>query len=103
VSGAARKLVVTIPDAGVPALPAGSFEKHAKWPVLQTVEVPLAVRVPLVRLTLRDVRGLQPGAVLMSEWPAAEEVPLYAADVVLSWCEFAVVDGIMAARLTRLG
>ena len=102
-TGSARKLVATIPENSLPALTAGSFEANAKWPLLQTLEVPLAVRVPLRKLKLRDVRDLQAGAVINSEWPAAEEVPLYATDVVLSWCEFAVVDGVMAARLTRLG
>lgn len=99
----ARKLVTTVPEAGVPVLSAGAFENNEKWPLLQVMELGVAVRIPLRSMTLRAVRELAPGAVLESEWPAAEEVPLYAAGVVLSWCEFADVNGTMAARLTRLG
>jgi len=102
-NGSARRMVATLPETGTPELKAGAFESNEKWPVLERMAVPLAVRVPLHRLRLGDVRELREGSVLASEWPAAEEVPLYAADVPLSWCEFAVVDGVMAARLTRLG
>ena len=80
-----------------------AFEQSARWPVLQELAVPVAVRIPLRRMTLRGVQSLAVGTVIESEWPAAEEVPLHAADVLLSWCEFAVMDGVMAARLTRLG
>jgi flagellar motor switch protein FliM len=87
----------------VPELAPGCFENSDKWPVLQAMPVRLAVRIPLPRMVLRDVRALAVGDVLESEWPCAEEVPLHAANVALSWCEFAVVDGFIAARLTRLG
>lgn len=100
---AVRQLATAPAELGVTELPAGSFESNAKWPVLQHLDVPMTVRIPLRSLTLREVRELKADAVVSSDWPAAEEVPLYAADVALSWCEFAVVDGVMAARLTRLG
>jgi flagellar motor switch protein FliM len=84
-------------------LQAGCFEADAKWPALQEMKLPLAVRIPLGRLSLRQLRELSAGTVLETECPSAEEVPLYVSDVALSWCEFVVVDGVMAARLTRLG
>lgn len=80
-----------------------NFQAHGEWPVLQTMLLPLAVRIPLMRVTLKQVRDLAVGDVLESMWPVAEEVPLYASGAAVSWCEFAVVDGVMAARLTRLG
>lgn len=82
---------------------AGSFEKSTEWPVAQQLPMPLAVRIPLQRMTLRALRELQEGDVLESLWPVAQEVPLYVGGVALSWCEFAVVDGEMAVRMTRLG
>ncbi|MDE1161707.1 MAG: FliM/FliN family flagellar motor C-terminal domain-containing protein [Acidobacteriaceae bacterium] len=99
----AQKLVAAVAELGVEELTGGAFEANDKWPVLQRLAIPMAVRIPLERITLREVRKLAAGCVLTSEWPAAEEVPLFAADVALSWCEFAVIDGVMAARLTRLG
>ncbi|MDE1154453.1 MAG: FliM/FliN family flagellar motor C-terminal domain-containing protein [Acidobacteriaceae bacterium] len=102
-STATHKLVATVPELGTPELLAGAFESNEKWPVLQQLNVSMRVRIPLQRVTLRTLRGLRPGALLCSDWPAAEEVPLYAQEVPLSWCEFAVVDEVMAARLTRLG
>jgi flagellar motor switch protein FliM len=80
-----------------------SFEASEKWPELQELKLPLAVKVPAGRMTLADVRALHVGSVIESAWPVSEEVPLNAGNVALSWCEFAVVDGEMAARLTRLG
>ncbi len=73
------------------------------WPALQHVAVPLAVRIPLPALRLREVQELQLGALLLSTWPATEEVPLLAAGVALSWCEFEGAEQTMAVRVTRLG
>ena len=46
---------------------------------------------------------LSVGTMIASAWPASEEVQLYAQNVALGWCEFEVVDGTIAVRLTRLG
>lgn len=80
-----------------------SFEQASSWPVLQELRVPLQVRIVLPPLRLEAVQQLKVGAVIETDCPASQEVPLFAAGVALSWCEFAVVDGMMAARLTRLG
>ncbi|MFC6644291.1 FliM/FliN family flagellar motor C-terminal domain-containing protein [Granulicella cerasi] len=90
-------------DAKAPELSTESFEANEQWPVLQNLHVPLSVRVPLRTLSLKELRALQPGDILSSEWMASEEVPMFAGTVPLSWCEFAVVEGLMAARLTRIG
>jgi len=87
---------------------AGSVEGEsqlvsAKWPMLQQVPVPMTVKIPLPGISLRELGALAVGELIASEWPATEEVPLYASNVALSWGEFEVVDGSIAIRLTRLG
>jgi len=81
----------------------GWIKHHAKWTSLQHARVQMVVKIPLPGMSLRDLSRLQVGDVVESQWLAVEEVPLFAAGVTLSWCEFAVVREAMAARLTRLG
>ncbi len=63
----------------------------------------MKVKIPLPGISLRELTSLRVGEVILSEWPASEEVPLYASNAALSWGEFEVVDGAIAVRLTRLG
>lgn len=63
----------------------------------------MAVKIPLPGMSLRELAKLRVGDIVESQWPAVEEVPLHAAGVILSWCEFAVVREAISARLTRLG
>ena len=63
----------------------------------------LTVKIPLPGISLRQLGALAVGEVIVSDWPASEEVPLYASNVALSWGEFEVVEGSIAVRLTRLG
>ena len=81
---------------------AAELEALAKWPVMMQVAVPMTVRIPLPGVSLRGLAALRVGSVLASEWSVSEEVPLCAAGAALSWCEFDVVDGAIAVRLTRL-
>lgn len=76
---------------------------RTKWPMLQHVPIPMTVKIPLPGISLRELGALAVGEVIASEWPASEEVPLYASNVALSWGEFEVVNGAIAIRLTRLG
>ena len=62
----------------------------------------IAIHIPLLRLTLRELVRLRPGDVLRSEWPVADDLPVRAGDALLSWAEFENVDGRMAVRLTQL-
>ncbi len=78
------------------------LDVQTKWPVMTQVPVPVSVRIPLPGVSLRGLAALRVGTVIASAWPVSEEVPLYAAGVALSWCEFDVVDGAIAVRLTRL-
>jgi len=82
---------------------AGVLVGGAKWPVLQQVPVAMTVKIPLPGLSLRAIAALSVGTMLASACPASEEVQLYAQNVALGWCEFEVVDGTIAVRLTRLG
>ena len=59
-------------------------------------------RIPLRGVRLRDIHTLSEGALVESQWRTSDEVPLFAAGVVLSWCEFEGADQTMAVRLTRL-
>ena len=79
-----------------------SLEGAAKWYVLQHLPVVMKVRIPLAGVVLRGLTQLKAGMVFSTEWPASEEVPLYAQDVAMGWCEFEVVEGKIAVRLTRL-
>jgi len=80
---------------------AANEQREARDPV-DELPIPLRVRIALPRMTLANVQRLMPGLILLSDCPAAQEVPLLAAGAELSWCEFAVVDGTLAARITRL-
>jgi flagellar motor switch/type III secretory pathway protein FliN len=75
----------------------------SKWPMPQQMPVRMTVKIPMVGISLRGLAALQVGAVIASTWAAGEEVPLYASNVTLSWCEFEVVNGGIAVRLTRVG
>lgn len=88
---------------GQNARPQGWMESNPRWSSMQHVPVRLVVKLPLAPMSLRKLQELHVGAVIESTWPAGEEVPLWASDVTLSWCEFAVVNDKIAARLTRLG
>lgn len=88
--------------AGTPVSP-DAFHGSQYWPALQHACVPLAVRIPLPALRLREVQALKVGTTIQSDWAATEEVPLFAAGIALSWCEFEGAEQTMAVRLTRLG
>lgn len=83
-------------------LTAAEFQQAASWPVLQDLRMRVRVMIHLPPMTLGRVQRLAVGDVIVSPCPAGQEVPLLVGGADLSWCEFAVVDGMMAARLTRL-
>ena len=97
---AAKALVMEQPASAVES---ESPVLRTRWPMLQQVPVPMTVKIPLPGISLRQLGALAVGEVIVSDWPASEEVPLYASNVALSWGEFEVVEGSIAVRLTRLG
>ena len=95
--GSGSALAVGAKDA------AQTIFRNEKWPALQLAPVALAVRVPLAGVSLRELQELVAGKTIESKWPAADEVPLYAGGVLLSWGEFETAEQRMAIRMTRLG
>ena len=79
-----------------------SIEEHEQWPLLSRIPMRLVAGVPVVNFKVRDLLAMHVGAVVPTCWPSTEDVPLRMGEVQLSWSEFEVVEGRMAARLTRL-
>lgn len=71
-------------------------------PALRVLPVQLDIRVPLASFRVRDLLALQSGAILGTNWPASDDVPLESAGLRLLWAEFEVADQKLAARITRL-
>ncbi len=70
--------------------------------VLGQLPVELEVSIPIRQFRVRRLLALEPGQVIETQWGQAEDLPVAAGDVQLAWCEFEVVDGGLAVRLTRL-
>jgi len=83
----------------VPALP---MEDHSAWPMISRLPVMLAVNIPLVGLTVRNLLELKCGETIGSTWATTEDVPLKVGEVQVCWGEFEVLEQRMALRLTRL-
>jgi flagellar motor switch protein FliN/FliY len=63
----------------------------------------LDVTVPIPGFRVQELLALEPGAILESRWPHAEDVPVRCGGAQLVWAEFEVVDQKLAVRVTRLG
>jgi flagellar motor switch/type III secretory pathway protein FliN len=70
---------------------------------LSALPLQLDVTVPIPSFRVRDLLTLDKGAVLESEWPHSEDVPVWCGGVQLVWTEFEVVDEKLAVRVTRVG
>lgn len=77
------------------------MESNPAWPSLCQLMVRMHVQIPMPRMRVREVLALRPGLLLLSKWAEIHDVPLGAAGVQLSWCEFASVDDHIGVRLTR--
>ena len=85
-----------------PAIQLPSPESPETWRPIRSVLFRLTVTIPLPGLKLRSLRALRAGAVLQTNTPAAEDVPVTVAGAALGWGELDNVNGRMALRLTRL-
>ena len=67
-------------------------------------ELPFAVEVELGQavMTIGEIFGLQEGAVLRTNHPAGEPFTLRAGGVDLATADIIVVDGAMAARISKM-
>jgi flagellar motor switch/type III secretory pathway protein FliN len=81
---------------GEPALQAAAWKAAARLPCV------LAVALPLASVRLAEVLALVPGAVLATPWLVTADVPLRVNGELVAWCEFEVVRGRIAVRLTEL-
>ena len=63
----------------------------------------LDVIIPVPSFRVQDLLALEKGAVLESQWPQADDVPVWCGKSQLVWSEFEVVDQKLAVRVTRLG
>jgi flagellar motor switch/type III secretory pathway protein FliN len=90
------------PEAGSAAIQLLSPEVQERWRPARFVPFRLTITVPLPGLKLRSLRALRIGTIFLTATPAAEDVPVTVAGVMLGWGELDNVDGQMALRLTRL-
>jgi flagellar motor switch protein FliM len=88
------------PAAGKPWMM--RIEKHAGWPVLSKLTVPISAEIVLAGFKVRDLLALEAGQVIESGWQETEDVPVKAGQVQVGWSEFEVVDQQLLVRLTRL-
>jgi flagellar motor switch/type III secretory pathway protein FliN len=86
--------------AHTPELPSASLSPDSP---LSALPLQLDVTVPIPSFRVRDLLALDKGTVLESEWPHAEDVPVWCGGVQLVWTEFEVVDEKLAVRVTRVG
>lgn len=78
------------------------IEEHAAWEVLSGLPMILSARIPMQRLTVRNLLELRAEQVLQSTWPDVKDIPLNVGDVCLGWTEFEVSADGLGVRLTRL-
>ncbi len=64
--------------------------------------VELDVALPVREFRVRNLLGLMPGQVIVTDWVLGEDMPLASGEVQLAWSEFEVVDAQLAVRVTRL-
>jgi flagellar motor switch/type III secretory pathway protein FliN len=69
---------------------------------LARLPVELEVAIPVRRFRVRNLLAIEPGAVIETQWPGGEDMPLAAGAVQLAWSEFEVLDTELAVRVTRL-
>ncbi len=100
---ASTELATTTPERSVPAsFGMEAIEHHPDWPLLARLPMRLTAAIPLPGFKVKNLLGLHPGQIVVSEWPGSEDVPLKIGSIHLSWSEFEVVEQRMAIRLTRL-
>jgi len=73
------------------------------WGDIVSIRAKLSVEVAFDRLTVRELCGLEKGAVLASRHPAGAPVPVAVARVFVGWGEFQVVGEKLALRISEMG
>jgi flagellar motor switch/type III secretory pathway protein FliN len=69
---------------------------------ISKLPVELDVAVPIHNFRVRNLLALEPGAVVASQWPQGDDLPVMSGHHALAWSEFEVIDAHLAVRLTRV-
>jgi len=72
------------------------------WARVATLPCALTVEIPVPGFTVADLVRLGRGRVIASRWTVGQDVPLKINGELIAWCEFEVVHGHLAVRLTEL-
>jgi flagellar motor switch/type III secretory pathway protein FliN len=84
--------------AAAPALPGASD------PFVAFFHIParVAVEVPVVALTVRDLFRMEKGSIVATSQPSGANVPVHAARALIAWGEFQVFGDKLAVRLAEV-
>jgi len=72
------------------------------WARVERVPCALTVEIPVPGFTVGDLVRLARGRVIATRWTVGQDVPLRINGGLVAWCEFEVVHGHLAIRLTEL-
>ena len=95
----AEQALVPLPAA--PAQPVAQATP-SPWTALRGVPVRLSVDIPLPPMSLRMLGAMQPGQVLCSTVPTADDLIVTVGGTPICQARFEFMDGRMAMRMTRL-
>jgi len=72
------------------------------WERVESLPCSLTVEIPVPGFTVGDLVHLTRGRVIATRWTVGQDVPLRINGELIAWCEFEVVHGHLAIRLTEL-
>ena len=74
----------------------------AVWSRVEQLTCELSVHVPVLRFGVRDLLSLSAGTVVSAHWEQSKNVPLDVNGREVAWCEFEVMQELLAVRITEL-
>ena len=72
------------------------------WARVEGLPCLFTVEIPVPGFTVRDLVQLSQGRVIATRWLVGEDAPMLVNGQLVAWCEFEVVQGHLAIRLTEL-
>jgi flagellar motor switch protein FliN/FliY len=72
------------------------------WSRVEQLSCDLSVHIPVRAFGVPDLVRLGQGAVVSAHWELMKEVPLEVSGRQVAWCEFEVMNGRLAVRITEL-
>ena len=84
------------------ASPKAEVASADSWARVESLPCSLTVEIPAPGFTVGDLVRLTRGRVVATGWTVGEDVPLRVNGELIAWCEFEVVHGHLAIRLTEL-